>query len=349
MRVLLTGHEGYIGTVLAPMLVDAGHDVAGLDSGLFAGCTFMDGAAAFPAVRKDIRDVRPADLEGFDAVIHLAGLSNDPLGDLDPELTDRINHRASVRLGQFARAAGVGRFLFSSSCSTYGAAGDHLLNESGRLNPVTPYGTAKVRAEQGLSALANASFSPTYLRSATAYGVSPMLRFDLVVNNLVAWAHTSGRVLIKSDGTPWRPLVHVKDIAAAFLAVLQAPRNAVHDRAFNVGRNEENYRVREIAEMVARAVPGTRIEYAPDAGPDRRCYRVDCRRIIRELPEFRPVWDVARAIGHLHVAYRKAGLGAGEFEGPRFSRIAALEEQVAGGRVDKSLRPMDLARPAPAA
>ena len=346
MRVLVTGHEGYIGTVLAPMLVDAGHDVAGLDSGLFAGCAFMGGAAEFPAVCMDIRDVRPADLEGFDAVIHLAGLSNDPLGDLDPVLTDEINHRASVRLAQYARAAGVGRFLFSSSCSTYGAAGDSFLDETGRLNPVTPYGIAKVRAEEGLSALADASFSPTCLRSATAYGVSPMLRFDLVANNLVAWAHTTGRVFIKSDGSPWRPLVHVEDIARAFLAVLHAPRERVHDRAFNVGRSEENYRVREIAEMVAATVPGTRIEYAPGAGPDTRCYRVDCRRIKQALPEFQPTWDVARGIQELFASYGKVGLSAGEFEGPRFSRIAALQGMVADGRVDGTLRPKSLLRPA---
>jgi nucleoside-diphosphate-sugar epimerase len=349
MRVLLTGHEGYIGTVLAPMLVKAGHDVVGFDSGHFSGCAFMERGTEIPAVRKDVRDVRPADLEGFDAVIHLAGLSNDPLGDLDPELTDQINHRATVRLAQYARAAGVGRFLFSSSCSTYGAAGDDLLDETGALNPVTPYGIAKARAEDGLSALADASFSPVHLRSATAYGVSPMLRFDLVVNNLVAWAHTTGRILVKSDGTPWRPLVHVEDIGRAFLAVLHAPRNAVHDRAFNVGRNEENYRVREIAEMVARAAPGTRIEYAPNAGPDRRCYRVDCRAILRALPELQPKWDVIRGIGHLFAACRKVGLGAGEFEGPRFSRIAALEEMMANGRIDGTLRPRDLVRPAPAA
>ncbi|MBC7172328.1 MAG: SDR family oxidoreductase, partial [Polyangiaceae bacterium] len=223
MRVLLTGHKGYIGTVLAPMLEAAGHEVHGLDSDIFERCTFGAPPREIPWTRKDIRDVELRDVEGFDAVIHLAGLSNDPLGDLDPALTYEINHHATVRLAELARRAGVHRFLFSSSCSNYGASdGESILDEESELRPVTPYGKAKALAEQDLAALADSRFCPVYLRNATAYGVSPRLRFDLVLNNLVAWAHTTGAVHLKSDGSAWRPLVHIEDISRAFLALLTA-------------------------------------------------------------------------------------------------------------------------------
>ena len=338
MRVLLTGHLGYIGTVMAPLLAEAGHEVVGLDSGLFEQCTFGEPPRQFPYIRKDIRDATPADLEGFHAVLHLAGLSNDPLGNLNPQLTYEINHLASVHLAQSAKQAGVERFVFSSSCSTYGSAGDKILDESAEFNPVTPYGTSKVLVERDVSKLADSRFSPTFLRNATAYGVSPRLRFDLVLNNLVAWAFTTGRVYIKSDGTPWRPIVHIEDISRAFLAALEAPREVVHNEAFNVGRSEENYQVRDLAEIVKETVPGCKIEYAADAGPDKRCYRVDFSRISRALPGFQPQWDARKGARELYEAYQKVDLRHEDFEGARYKRIDHLQGLLASRRLDSTLR-----------
>jgi len=339
MRVLVTGDKGYIGAVMVPMLVREGHTVVGLDSDWFERSGFGAPLAPVPSKKMDIRDVEVSDLEGFDAIIHLAGLSNDPLGDLNPGLTYEINHAASVRLAKLAKEAGVPRFLFSSSCSTYGAAsGELLLNEEAEFNPVTPYGRSKVLVEQDVVKLADSSFSPTFLRNATAYGVSPRLRFDLVVNNLVAWAFTTGRIYMKSDGTPWRPIVHIEDISRAFIAVLDAPRDSVHCQAFNVGINSENYQIRDLAEIVREVVPGCRIEYAKDGGPDTRCYRVDFSKINRILPDFKPQWNARKGALELHEVIQRYGLRLEEFEGPRYMRIAHIQELLSSGRLDNSLR-----------
>jgi nucleoside-diphosphate-sugar epimerase len=319
------------------MLRERGHDVVGLDSGLFEGCDFAP-VADMPALRLDLRDVQADHLSGFDAVLHLAALSNDPLADLDPSLTYDINHKASVRLARLAKQAGVPRFLFSSSCSLYGAAGDEFLNERAGFNPVTAYGHSKVLVERDVRALADEHFSPTFLRNATAYGVSPRLRGDLVVNNLVGYACTTGEVFIKSDGTPWRPLVHIRDISAAFIAVLTAPRDLVHNESFNVGQTTENYRIREVADLVREVVPGSSVSYAPDGGPDLRCYRVDCSKIARVLPEFRPSWTVRSGIEELFEAYSRTGLTLGDLQGARYIRIARIREMLAAGTIDQSLR-----------
>jgi nucleoside-diphosphate-sugar epimerase len=349
MRVLVTGSHGYIGAVMTPMLRAAGHEVVGLDSDLFQGCTFGDPPPVIPVLRMDLRDVRASDLRGFDAVIHLAGLSNDPLGDLDPAFTDEINHAASVRLAALAREAGVQRFLFSSSCSLYGAAGQDLLGEDAPLRPLTPYAVAKVRVEEALARLADERFSPTFLRNATAYGVSPRLRGDLVVNNLVGLAYTSGEVLITSDGTPWRPLVHVEDIGRAFLAALHAPRARVHNEAFNVGRTTENYQIRDLARMVEEVVPGSRVRYATGGGPDPRCYRVDCGKLAATLPEFEPRWTVRHGIEELYAAFRRHRLTREELLG-RYVRLAHVRTLLGQGRLDAALRwQVAVARPAPPA
>jgi nucleoside-diphosphate-sugar epimerase len=338
MRVLVTGHCGYIGTVMVPMLLAEGHDVVGLDSDLYAASTFGEGMVDVPEIRKDIRDIEQKDLEGFEAVIHLAGLSNDPLGDLNPSLTYEINHLASVRLAELSKKAGVERFIFSSSCSNYGAGGEDLLNEQSAFNPVTPYGISKVRVEQDVARLADDDFSPTFLRNATAFGVSPRLRFDLVLNNLVAWAFTTGRVYIKSDGTPWRPIVHIADISRAFIAVLHADRSLVHNDAFNVARNEDNYRIRELADIVKETVPGCVIEYAKDAGPDKRCYRVDSSKIMRTLPSFKPVWNARKGAQELYAAYQRVGLRLEDFEGPKYKRIDHIKSLLNSGRLNPDLR-----------
>lgn len=338
MRVLVTGHKGYIGTVLTPLCKASGHEVVGLDSDLYTRCTFGDEIPNVTEIKKDIRDVEPSDLVGFDAIIHLAALSNDPLGNLNPSLTYEINYEASVRLAKLAKQVGIPRYLFSSSCSTYGAAGDAMLTEDADFNPVTPYGHSKVMVEREVAKLADDNFSPTFLRNATAYGISPRHRFDIVLNNLVAWAFTTGLVYLKSDGSPWRPIVHIEDISNAFIAVLQAPREIIHNQAFNVGINAENYRIRDLAEIVRETVPGCRVEYAPDAEPDKRTYRVDFSKIHDLLPEFQPRWNARKGARELYEAYQKYGVKLDEFEGPRYKRIDHIKLLLKEGYLDDALR-----------
>jgi nucleoside-diphosphate-sugar epimerase len=343
LHVLVTGQKGYIGTVMVPMLRAEGFNVSGLDNDLFDGCSFggqsiCGGVPDIPYVRKDIRDVELSDLRGNDAVIHLAALSNDPLGNINPDMTYEINHEASVRLAKLAKKAGVQRYVLSSSCSVYGTSVSDTVTEESELNPITPYGISKMLAEKDISKLADDKFSPTFLRSATAYGVSPMLRFDLVLNNLVAWAYTKGIVLLKSDGTAWRPLVHVQDICRAFMAVLNSSRDLIHNQTFNVGITEENYRIRELAEIVKDTVTNSHVQYASDAEPDKRSYRVDFSKITKTLPKFKPQWDARLGAKQLYNAYERVGITLEEFEGPRYRRITSLENSLSSGLLDKTLR-----------
>jgi nucleoside-diphosphate-sugar epimerase len=337
MKVLVTGHLGYIGVEAVTVLREAGHDVVGLDVGFFNECDFAAPPDAIPEIKADLRDVTPAQLKGLDAVVHLAALSNDPLGDLNPNITYDINQHASVRLAKAAKEAGVSRFLFSSSCSLYGAGGDGFLDETAAFNPVTPYGESKILVEQALSSLADDAFTPMYLRNATAYGVSRRLRGDIVVNNLVGHAVTTGKVLLQSDGTPWRPLVHIRDIIAAVVAGLSAPKAAIHDQAFNIGRNGENYRIRDVANLVAEVVPNCQVAFAPGAAADTRNYRVDFTKAETKLPGYEPAWTLRAGIEELYEAYKRS-LTRADWEGPRYFRLKTVRGLMERGVLDNDLR-----------
>jgi len=338
MKVLVTGHLGYIGTVLTPMLLEEGYEVVGMDSDLYRASTFGDGLVEVPTIQKDVREASLEDFAGVDAVLHLAGLSNDPLGDINPDLTFDINHRGTMHLARLAKEAGVSRFVFSSSCSSYGAGGDEMKTETAEFNPVTPYAESKVFCERDLSEMADENFSPTYLRNATAFGVSPRLRFDLVVNNLTAWAYTTGKVHLKSDGSAWRPIVHIADISRAFVAVLKAERDVIHNEAFNIGAPTENYQVKDIAEIVRDVVPNSELRFAEGASADTRNYRVDFGKAIEKLVHYKPAWTAKKGVEECYAAYQKHGVTLEEFEGPKYQRLAHIKQLIENGSIDDNLR-----------
>jgi nucleoside-diphosphate-sugar epimerase len=339
VKVLVTGHHGYIGSAVAPLVAEAGHEVVGLDTFFYRGCDFGQEIGRVEELARDIRDVTPADLAGFDAVVHLAALSNDPLGDLNADWTYDVNYHATLHLARVAKEAGVSRFVFSSSCSMYGASGrDDALDEDAPLKPLTPYAESKVRSEESLVELADSGFSPVSLRNATAYGVSSRLRLDVVLNNLVGWAFTTGRIRLLSDGSSWRPIVHIRDCGRAVLGALAAPRETIHAQAFNVGASRENYQIRDLANLVHEELPECEVEFAKGAVADPRSYRVDFRRYERAFPEHQPEWDARRGTAELAAAYREVGLTWEDFDGPRYTRLKHLQRLLDEGSLDGDLR-----------
>jgi len=339
MKVLVTGHHGYIGSVLTPLVAAAGHDVTGLDSYLYRGCDLGHPAEWSPALEKDVRDVEVADLDGFDAVVHLAALSNDPIGDLNADWTYAINRDGTIALARQAKEAGVRRFVFASSCSMYGAAsGDELVTEDAPLRPLTPYAESKVRAEEALFELADADFAPVSMRNATAYGASPRLRLDIVLNNLVGWAYTTGAINLQSDGTAWRPLVHIRDITAAAVAILDAPVDEIRGEAFNIGSAEQNYRIRDLAEVVRTRFPHCQVTFAAGAGADPRSYRVSFDKLAQTFPDLVVAWSAERGVNELAEAYEVGGLTADGFNGSRYVRLRRLAELLEAGTMEPGLR-----------
>lgn len=338
MRVLVTGHKGYIGTILVPMLQEHGHSVIGIDSDLYRNSTYGTPPSPVEEIIKDVRDIELADLDGVEAIVSLAALSNDVLGDLNPDVTYEINHQASVRLAEMAKDLGIRRYIFASSCSMYGAAGDKILDETAEFNPVTAYATSKVWVERDVSQMASDNFSPTFMRNATAYGVSPRIRFDVVLNNLSAWAYTTGKVHMKSDGTPWRPVVHIEDISRAIIAALKSPREVIHNLAVNVGINSENYQIRELADFVRQTIPDCEISFADDASPDLRNYRVNFDKYESTFPDFKLQWNALDGAHSIYESYQRFGLEKDEYEGPKYKRIAQLKSLIASGQLDDTMR-----------
>lgn len=345
-RIFITGHRGYVGSVMAPLLLEAGYEVVGLDTDYYGECTLVPDPAEIPTVRKDIRDVEPRDVEGFEAVIHLAALSNDPIGNLNAAWTEDINFLASVRLAEAAKAAGVQRFLFSSSCIMYGMSEAATVNEQSPLDPKTEYARSKVKSERAIAALADERFAPTFLRNGTIYGLSPRMRFDTVLNNLVGAAVATRQVVLHSDGTPWRPVAHVQDIARAFLHVLEAPIERVHNQAFNNGEERMNHQIRELAEVVVNTVPDCQLKCLASPDADQRTYKTDFGKFARTFPNFRFEWTIERGAQELYQAFTTIGLTEADFMDRRFTRLQWLRYLLDTGRVDGSLRWHDRAHAA---
>jgi len=337
-RILITGHDGYLGSVMAPHLTAAGYDVVGLDTGYFSECSLIPDLGKVPAVKKDLRNLAAADLAGFDAVIHLAALSNDPIGNLNDSWTEEINYQASVKLAELARAAGVERFLFSSSCIMYGSADTLVVNEDSPLDPKTEYARSKVKAERAITALADKNFSPVFIRNGTVYGVSPRMRFDTVLNDLVGSAATTGKVVVHSDGKPWRPVMHVQDVARYFQAMLEAPKEKIHNQAFNAGANELNHQIIELAEIAVKTVPGCKLEMVPKPGADQRTYKADFGKFARTFPDFKFKWNAVRGAAELYGAYKQVGLTHAGYTDKKFTRLKWLRYLLDTGRLDGALR-----------
>ena len=346
MKVLVTGTEGYLGSLLAPMLMRAGHEVTGVDTGFYKAGWLFNGADVTPkTLVKDLRRLSPEDLAGFNAVVHMAELSNDPTGALSPDITYQINHQGSVRLARLAEEAGVERFVYMSSCSVYGVAEEDLVDEGSPVRPQTAYAECKTLVERDLRKMADDGFSPTFLRNATAFGASPRMRFDIVLNNLAGLAWTTNEIKMISDGTPWRPLVHALDIAKAIRCVLEAPRDVVHDEIFNVGDTDQNYQVRQIAEIVAEQFPGCRLTIG-EQGSDNRSYRVSFDKINRELPGFHCGWDARRGAKQLHDVFERIDMTQTDFEFRAFTRLEQLEYLIRTQQIDEDFFWAD-AKPVP--